>query len=204
MIRINLLPIKQLQAEVTRRRQITVGSAVLATVLVLLLGVYLYQSHQLSSLETELAGLRTELRVLNSKVKEVADLQVKIKESRGKQKIIDDLSRKKIGPVLVMASLSRATPTSLWLTDLKETGGTVTMNGLAVDNETIADFMRSLSASKFFTNVELIESTEGTGPSASMKKFSIKTKVMYRPPDPPPAADRTKAGAPAKKVEKKG
>lgn len=204
MIRINLLPIKQLQAEVTRQRQITVGSAVLGTVLVLLGGVYLYQSHQLSSLETELAGLRTELRVLNSKVKEVADLQVKIKESRGKQKIIDDLNRKKIGPVLVMASLSRATPTSLWLTDLKETGGTVTMNGLAVDNETIADFMRSLSASKFFTNVELVESTEGTGPSASMKKFAIKTKVMYRPPDLPPAADKSKAGAPAKNVEKKG
>jgi len=204
MIRINLLPVKQLQAEVTRRRQITIAAVVLGSAVVLLLGVYLYQTYRLSELEKELAGLRTELRLLNAKVKEVADLQVKIKEARGKQKIIDNLKQKKTGPVLVMASLSRATPMTLWLTDLKETGGTVVMNGMATDNESVADFMRSLDASKFFTAVELVESTKGVGPTAALKKFSIKTKITYRPPDPPAAANKTKAGAPAKKVETKG
>ncbi len=204
MIRINLLPFKQRQAEVSRKRQIIIGSAALGSVLVLLLGIYLYQSHRLTELEQELAGLRTELRVLNAKVKEIADLQVKIKEARGKQKIIDDLNRKKTGPVLVMASLSRATPTSLWLTDLSETAGSVTMNGLAADNETIAEFMRSLDGSKFFNNVELVESVRGTDANASRKKFSIRARVNYRPPDRPRAADKSKAGAAAKKQEKKG
>jgi type IV pilus assembly protein PilN len=202
MIRINLLPFKQLQAEVSRRRQLTIGSVALGSVLLLLLGAYLYQSHRLSSLEEELAGLRTELQVLNTKVKEVADLQVKIKEARGKQKIIDGLKQKKTGPVLVMASLSRATPTSLWLTDLREAGGNVTMNGLATDNESIADFMRSLDQSKFFTNVELVESTQGAGTSSSLKKFSVKAKVLYQPPDTPPVPNKSKAGTAVKKEEK--
>lgn len=203
MIRINLLPIKQLQAEVSRRRQITIGSVVLGAVLLSLLGVYLYQSHKLTSLEEELAGLRRELQVLNAKVKEVADLQVKIKESRGKQKIIDNLNQKKTGPLLVMASLSRATPTSLWLTDLREAGGNVTMNGLAADNETIADFMRALDASKFFTNVDLVESTQGTGTNASVKRFSVKAKVIYRPPDTTAVMSKSKAATAVKKEEKK-
>ena len=203
MIRINLLPIKQLQAEVSRRRQITMGSVILGAVLLSLLGIYLYQSHRLTSLEEELASLRGELQVLNAKVKEVADLQVKIKEARGKQKIIDDLNRKKTGPVLVMASLSKATPTSLWLTDLREAGGSVTMNGLAIDNETIADFMRSLDASRFFSNVELVESTQGTAANSSLKRFSIKAKVLYRPPDPRVSGDKSKTNTALKKEEKK-
>jgi len=201
MIRINLLPIKQLQAEVTRRREIIIGSTVLGIALVILLGGYLYQSYQLTSLEKELAGLRTELQALNAKVKEVSDLQVKIKDLRGKQKIIEDLNNKKSGPVLVMASLSSATPASLWLTDLREGGGNVTMNGLATDNETIANFMRSLATSKHFTNVELIEATQGAGPTATLKKFAIKVRAVYRPPTPPAAG--AKPAAPVKKEEKK-
>lgn len=204
MIRINLLPFKQLQAEVSRRRQIVIGSAVLGSVLVLLLATYLYQSHQLATLERELAALRTELQALNTKVKDVAQLQAKIKEAREKQKIIDDLTRKKTGPVLVMASLSRATPTSLWLSDLTETGGNVAMNGWAADNETIADFMRSLEASRFFTNVELVESVRGPDAKTSLKKFSIRARVSYRPPDTPLGADNPKSGPARKKEEKKG
>lgn len=201
MIHINLLPIKEQQAEVARRREIIIASAVLGFALLTLLGSYLYQSYQLTSLEKELAGLRTELQALNAKVKEVADLQVKIKDLRGKQKIIDDLNNKKSGPVLVMASLSLATPASLWLTDLRESGGNVTMNGLAADNETVANFMRSLATSKHFAAVELIETTQGVGPTAALKKFAIKARVVYRQPNPPPAA--AKAVAPVKKEEKK-
>ena len=201
MIRINLLPIKQLQAEVTRRREIIVGSTILSLALLILLGSYLYQSYQLSSLEKELAGLRTELQALNAKVKEVADLQIKIKDLRGKQKIIEDLNNKKSGPVLVMASLSSATPSSLWLTDLRESGGNVTLNGLAADNQTVANFMKALEASKHFTNIELIETTQGVGPTAALKKFAIRSRLIYRAPTP--ASTEPKAGAPTKAGEKK-
>ena len=173
MIRINLLPVKALRAEVERRREIIIGSTVLAVVVVLLVGIHGYRSYQLSQLQTDLTTLRNELQALNVKIKEVGDLQVKIKDLRGKNKIIEDLNRKKSGPVLVMESLSNSTPGSLWLTDLRESGGNVTMNGLAVDNQTIADFLKSIAASKYFNNVELIETTQGAGPSASLKKFSV-------------------------------
>jgi type IV pilus assembly protein PilN len=204
MIRINLLPVKQLQAEVTRRREIIIGSVVFGVALLALLGSYLYQTYQLTQLENQLAGLRTELQALNAKVKEVGDLQVKIKEFRGKHKIIEDLNNKKSGPVLVMASLSLATPASLWLTDLREGGGNVTMNGLAVDHETVANFMKGLAASKHFTNVELIETTQGAAPAAGLKRFAIKARMVYRAEIEQPKDGKTKVSAPAAKEEKKG
>jgi type IV pilus assembly protein PilN len=203
MIRVNLLPFKELQAEVSRRREIVIGSVVLGAVALLLAAAYFYQTYTLSRLEKEHAELRSEIETLNIKVKEVGDLQNRIKEFKGKHKIIEELNKKKSGPVLVMESLSSATPTSLWLTELRESGGGVTMNGLAIDNQTIADFMKSLAASKYFTDVELVESTQGAGPNASLKRFSIKTGVVYRPPDPPPPEAKAKAATSAKPAEKK-
>ncbi len=196
MIRINLLPVKELQAEVTRRREMIIGCSVLGVSLLLLLGTHLFQSYQFTHREKELAALRTELQALNAKVKEIADLQVKIKDLRSKQKIIDDLNSKKSGPVLVMASLSQATPASLWLTELRENGGIITMNGLASDNETVATFMKSLAGSKYFTGVELIETTQGVKATEGLKKFALKARAIYRPKNPAPAD--SKNGAPAK------
>ncbi len=204
MIRINLLPVKALQAEVARRRDLILGGVTLGTLMLLLIASYLYQRHELSRLQTELASLRAELQALNVKVKEVGDLQNKIKDLRSKNKIIENLNRKKSGPVLVMESLSSATPNSVWLTELRESGGSVTMNGLAVDNQSIADFMKAISLSKFFNNVELVESTQGSGATASLKKFSIKCGVVYRPAETPPAPAKSPAAAPVKKEEKKG
>ena len=204
MIRINLLPFKALQAEVTRQREITIGAVVLGSVLYLLAAAHIYQSYALTQLEKELAGLRSDIQALNVKVKQVGDLQTKIKDLKGKNKIIEDLNKKKSGPVLVMESLSTATPASLWLTDMRESGGNLTLNGVATDNQTVADFMRALAASKYFSSVELIETTQGAGPTASLKKFSIKAGVVYRPPEAVPAEAKAKADGGAKKAEKKG
>ena len=204
MIRINLLPVKALQAEVTRRREIIIGAVVFGAVLALLIGTHIYQTLELAGLQSELASLRADLQALNVKIKEVGDLQNKIKDLRSKNKIIENLNKKKSGPVLVMENLSSATPNSLWLTDLRESGGNVTMNGLAVDNQTIADFMKAIALSKHFNNVELVETTQGAGPTAALKKFSIRTGVLYRSPEAVPAATKTKIDTPAKKEEKKG
>jgi type IV pilus assembly protein PilN len=203
MIRINLLPIKALQAEVTRRREIITGSSVLGSLLVLLIGAHIYQSREISQLQNELAALRSELQTLNLKVKEVGDLQNKIKDFRSKNKIIEDLNKKKSGPVLVMESLSSAMPTSLWLTEFKESGGSLTMNGVAVDNQTIAEFMKAIAQSKYFKNVELIETTQGTGATGALKKFALKTSVVYRPAEAVPPSNKPAPNPGAKKEEKR-
>jgi type IV pilus assembly protein PilN len=185
MIRVNLLPVKDLEAEVSRRHDLAVAGIALGAMVIVMLGLYLYQSYEMSTLNRELAGLRSEIQVLNTKVKQVGDLQNKIKQFTSKNKIIEDLEKKKVGPVRVMESLSMATPTSLWLTELKETGGKLVLNGLAVDNQTVADFMKALAASSYFREVELVETTQGGASTGPYKKFSIRTTVSYQPQLPP-------------------
>jgi type IV pilus assembly protein PilN len=199
MIRINLLPVKELKAEVVRRRELMIGGISLALTGVLILGVHGYQWRRASALGKELDGLRKELQVLNVKAKDVAELQRKIKEFEGKNKVIDDINKKKSGPVRVMESLAVATPSALWLTEFKETGGNLTITGVAVDNQTIAEFLKALAAHTYFSNTELVETTQNQQAGMPPRRFLIKSRLTYQPKVPSTSALKSvSAPAPTK------
>jgi type IV pilus assembly protein PilN len=181
MIRINLLPVKELKAEVSRRREVVFGGICLGLTLATIAGVYGIQYGRIAGLQDELEGLRAELASLNLKAKSVGDLQAKIKEVKSKHEIIEDINRKKSGPVRVMQSLSAATPRALWLTQFKETGGNLTITGVATDNQTIAEFLKALGSHAYFRNTELVETTQADQAGAASKRFSIKSRLFYQP-----------------------
>jgi type IV pilus assembly protein PilN len=185
MIRLNLLPVRELNAESDRRRDLIVAGVSLATATLILAGIYLYQSAHLSHLANELPVIRKEVEVLNGKVKELGNLEAKIKELRSKHKVIEDLRGQKMGPTLVMDSLAAAIPSSLWLVELKQSGGSLIMNGLAMDNQSVAEFIRSLSRSGHFRDVELVETTQADQKTGPFKKFSIQSGISYRVPATP-------------------
>ena len=191
MIRINLLPVKELKAEGVRRRELMIGGVSLALTGVLILGVYAYQWRQTSNLEKELDELRKELQVLNVKAKDVMELQRKIKEFEGKNKVIDDINKKKSGPVRVMESLALATPSALWLTEFKETGGNLTITGVAVDNQTIAEFLKALASHAYFGNTELVETTQNQQAGMPPRRFLIKSRLTYQPNVPSKSAAKS-------------
>ncbi|MFQ5904673.1 MAG: PilN domain-containing protein [Candidatus Binatia bacterium] len=200
MIRVNLLPIREITEKFGRRQEIIIAGLSLVLTIVLIIGVYLFQSTRLSSLEKDLADLRKEVAALNAQVKGMGGIEKKISDLKSKLKVIGDLNKKKTGPVRVMESLSSATPSRLWLTQFKETGGSLSLNGLAIDNQTIADFLEALSNSVYFKNVDLVETTQSKQGQVPLKKFSIRSKLLYQPP---PTPSPKKAGA-TKKEGKQG
>lgn len=203
MIRINLLPVKALTAEVGRRQDLLIGGISLVLTLGLAVGLYLFQGIRLYGLGTETDGLKKEIEALNVQLKEVGNLQQQVKALEGKIKVIDDLTKKKVGPVKIMEGLSLATPSRLWLTEFRESGGNLAINGIAVDNQTVADFLKSLSTFVYFNNVDLVETTQFEQDGVSLKKFSIRSQLFYQPPSPPAPAQKAGTGpAPTKEVKK--
>jgi type IV pilus assembly protein PilN len=181
MIRINLLPVREIKAEVSRRRELTLGALGLGATLTVIAGVYLVQHGRVVFLEKEIAGLRSELVTLNVQAKGVKDLENKIKEVKSKHQVIEDIDKKKAGPVRVMQSLSAATPGALWLTEFKEIGGNLTITGIAVDNQTIAEFLRALGSHAYFKNTELVETVQSDQSGLPQRRFTIKSKLLYQP-----------------------
>ncbi|MBI4523544.1 MAG: PilN domain-containing protein [Deltaproteobacteria bacterium] len=205
MIRINLLPVRQIKAKFGRRKDLMIAGASLAVTAVLIAGLHLYQSHQRSNLEKELASLQAEIETLNVKVREVADVEKKIADLKGKLTIIEDLARRKVGPVRVMESLSAAVPPSVWLTEFRESAGSLALTGIAIDNQTLADFLKALDKFVYFKNVDLIESSQDdkSSPPAKSFKFSVRGQVLYQPLPSPPETKPGPSGVSQRQEQKK-
>lgn len=177
MIRINLLPVREIKAEVGRRQDLVIAGISLGLTLAVVLSVYLFQFFRISGHEKELAALRKEVETLNAQTKEVSELETKIREVKQKLSAIDQLSGRKTGPVHVMESLTSAVPPTLWLTEFVESGGNLSIVGYSVDNQTIADFLKALSSLPHFKNVDLVEAIQDE--QQGRKKFTVRASVSY-------------------------
>lgn len=206
MIRLNLLPIKEAERALGRRQQLSLIALGVAVALLIMIVPFVIQGRQLTWLDEQIVTLNKEIQQFNVQVKEVHDIDRVKKEVETKLRIIEDLNRKRVGPSRVLDDLSIATPDNLWLIDFNENNGQTTITGLALDNETIARFMRQLQGSPYFHGVDLVETsrtnpqvtTAGQSP-VSFTRFIVKAGVDYfgrdgKPPEPPKAPVRTQAG----------
>lgn len=200
MIRINLLSVRDAEREVGRRnegRLIVLGGVLAVTVL---FAVEVWSRLAMSPLRSEYAELTTRVKQLDEQTVELTELQKKKSELDAKLKTINDLQQRRVGPAKVLADLSDAAPEQVWLLDFTEDNGAVTVTGLAFDNQTIAKFMRNLGASKYFVDVDLVETTQTTLKDAQVKKFVVKARLSYGGPSAAPDSkhpESPKGGAPA-------
>lgn len=212
MIRLNLLPIKEAERALGRRQQISLVALGLVTTLVMMLIPYLIQGRKLTTLETRIETINKEVQTMNLQVREVHEIDRLKKDVQTKLQIIQELNRKRIGPARVLDDLSLAAPDNLWLIDFSESRSSATFTGLALDNETIAKFMRQLQASPYFHAVDLVETSQQQAAQGSttpqFTRFIVKAAIDYfgrdgKPPEPPAGetpGERGQPGQPAAAV----
>lgn len=187
MIRVNLLPLKEAEKALGRRQQYAVAALGACVALLIMVVPYMIQGRRLASLDRDIETVKAEIERYNDQVAEVKDLDRLKIELKTKLRIIEDLNDKRVGPAHVLADLSIATPDNLWLIDFKEAAGAVTLTGMALDNETIARFMRDLQTSNYFHAVDLVETSRssqlpqlrGVTPNMSFTRFIVKAQIDY-------------------------
>lgn len=156
MIRINLLPFRAARKKENIRRQLTIFALSVVFLLVVMAYYYMKLSTTLSNLKKEEQQIRVELAGYKKTIERINSLEKKIAEIRKKLDVIKDLEKKKTGPVLLLDQIATAVPKEkLWLTSLDEKKGKLTLNGTAMDNETVAVFMTNLENSELITSVDL-------------------------------------------------
>jgi type IV pilus assembly protein PilN len=113
-----------------------------------------------------------ELEAINRQVKEIQD---RLNRLRAKMDIIQRLDANRTGSVRIMDALtSLVVEQKMWLTSLTEAGGQMTLTGVAVDDKTVADFMRRLNASPYFDQVSLVfTKQEDMGQDRKFKGFTV-------------------------------
>lgn len=211
MTRINLLPVKEAQLANQRRQQISVAVLGACLVAVLMVAPYILQKREIARLDEEIESLKVEVARYEAMTREVKDLDKRRADLQAKLDVIADLDRKRVGPARVLLDLSESVPEKLWVEDFGETSGSANIVGWALDNQTVAAFMRQLEASDYFNNVDLTEATQpdgtgqqvralpGAGAAVNFKRFVIRAHINYfgkgakSETDEPQGADGTQA-----------
>ncbi len=178
MIRINLLPIREERRRESARQYISICVLSMALLLVFIALVHIRMGRKIDSLNSEIKTTQEEVNRLTAIVGDVKRYEKRKKELQEKIRIIEMLNSKKTGPVRMLDGLGQNTPGKLWVTSLKEDNLKLTLNGIALDNETIARFMRNLEGSPRFSGIELIESQQNIQGEMKLESFNINCQVV--------------------------
>ncbi|MDH4428600.1 MAG: PilN domain-containing protein [Acidovorax sp.] len=158
MILINLLPHRE--AARKRRReafQATMFGSLLIG-LVVAGAIYWWFQMMIADQQGKNAFLQTEIKVLESQIKEIASIEDEIAALRARQKAVEDLQSDRNLPVHLLNELVRQLPDGVYITNLRQEGQTITLQGTAQSNERVSEMLRNLSGNTpWFTRPELIE-----------------------------------------------
>ena len=192
MIRINLLPYRAAQKKENIRRQISIF--VLAVFMVV--GVLVYYNISLNNdidgLNTQIKNTKSMLAQVEKQAKKVDEIKKAFDTLKQKTHVIKSLeTNRKIAVQLldnmttlvaekVTISQSEASADSdtkpvkrLWFTNFQENQDQINLQGIALDNKTIADFMSRLEASSLFMNVNLKTIKQQKINELNLKSFEI-------------------------------
>ena len=136
-------------------------------------------SNEIEALNIDIGEKEQELVRLEKVTKEVKDLEAKEAEYNSKIAVIANLKMSKLGPVRILDDLNGSVPEHAWVVSLKEEAGLMRIDGKAIDNQTIAGFMRELEQSDYVKSVDLGETRQSDERGAKIKAFSLSAVVQY-------------------------
>lgn len=178
MLKINLLPIRQLQQHARARNEIFGFVTVFIFLLVILGIIVTLQANQATAIQTETTRLNQEKQTYDKILAEIKKLEADKKELENKISIIKKLKKDSSITVHVLDEVSRKLDsTRMWLTALDQQGKSLSLTGIALDNKTIAEFMDTLDASPFISDVNLSDSSLTKVAGQDLKAFSIQCTV---------------------------
>jgi len=158
VILINLLPHRE--AARKRRREafqaVMLASALAGLAIAAL--IYLWFQGQITEQQGRNELLRSEIRVLEGQIKEIATIEEEITALQARQNAVENLQADRNLPVHLLNELVAQLPDGVYVTSLKQEGDIVTMQGMAQSNERVSEMLRNLSDNTpWFSKPELVE-----------------------------------------------
>jgi type IV pilus assembly protein PilN len=178
MIKINLLLARKEKKKIGMRKEMVV---LIFSVVFLLVFLLLFQwkiGKEKDDTLAQISETRREINRYKSLTTELIKQKEVQKTLQEKLNVINALRKEKDTPARVLDELSIDKPEKIQLESLRKEGSKLGIEGIALDDETVANFMTSLRKSKVFKNVDLIVSEQIEQSKIKLKKFSLSCDII--------------------------
>lgn len=205
MILINLLPHREEKRQ-QRKKAFFVALGLAAVVGAVAAGGWYSVLQQMKAAQVvRNETLRTEIKKLDTQIKDIAMLRTEIEALKARQKAVEDLQTDRNIPVYLLDELSKQAPEGIYLSTIKQNGNIVTVTGVAQTNERVSEFLRNtLYNSPWLERPELVEIKAATVQARDRDRerdqrrlFDFTMRVSIKRPPSAVSADAA-ASAPVK------
>ena len=191
MIRINLLPFRAARKKENVRRQISIFLLSFVFLLVVVIYYNVNLNQQINRLKVKNKETTVQLEKYKKINNEIAQIKKNLTLLNQKIDVINNLNGSRTEAVLLLDSMTELIiPERMWFTSFTLKGDKIALKGIAMDERTIADFMKNLEGSYANVALKSMQQKKIEGKNVNLKDFSFEM------------AKRKKQKTPDKKPEK--
>jgi len=155
MARINLLPWRAERRAQRQRDFVTMLALAAVAGALLSFLLWFYYDRQISGQTDRNAYLTAEIQKVESQIKEIEALDKQKDRLLARKKVIEELQANRSQMVHLFDSLVRTIPDGVALSNIKQEGEVLTLEGRAQSNARVSAYMRNLESSGWMTKPEL-------------------------------------------------
>ncbi|MCB1976015.1 MAG: PilN domain-containing protein [Nitrosomonas sp.] len=157
MIRINLLPHRELKRK-ARQQQIGISAgAVFAVSLFIIWAGYDVIAGKIETQNGRNQFLNNQIAVLDRQIAEIKDIKNQTQELLSRKDVVETLQGNRAEVVHLLDQLVRQLPDGVYLKSIKQNGQNVNLNGYAQSNTWVSSLMKNLESSRWLETPVLIE-----------------------------------------------
>lgn len=179
MIRINLLPRQEIREPKRGYGELLLGLLALLAVIGVILATHFSQAGKIKNVKRDIKRTEQKIDDLKEVEKKVNEFIEKNKELERRIQIIAELEKRRSGPLFVMDALSSSIPERAWVNEITSRGGSARIEGIAWNEFTVADFMKSLQKSNYFKNVRLRVIEKKQVSNLPLRSFEISSNLDF-------------------------
>lgn len=195
MIRVNLLPHREMKRAAQQR------SFVIAAVAMIALGagaIFLVHGIFASQIEGQKARnkfLDEQIASLDKQIEEIRRLREQTQQLLARKRVVETLQSNRAEVVQLFDQIARQLPDGVYLRNIKQTGTKVNIVGLAQSNARVSTLLRNLESSPWLDNATLVEIKVATVSGQRLNEFILNVDVSRQKAEAA-AAPGSSAGTP--------
>lgn len=157
MIRINLLPHREAARKERREQFFVLAGLVTVLATLIVFAVYTLIAGYVSNQESSNDFLKKEISTLDKQLDQIKRLKEQTQALLSRKQVIENLQRDRGETVYLLSELVKQVPEGVYLKSLKQDGLKVSITGYAQSNARVSALMRTIEASPWLENPQLIE-----------------------------------------------
>ncbi len=173
MARINLLPWRADRRELRKREFfMQLGIAAAGAVLAVILWAF-WMNLRIDNQNDRNTYLQGEIKQLDAQIAEIKDLEKTKSALLARKQIIEQLQESRAQMVHLFDELVKTIPDGARLSSLKQATDTLTLDGVAQSNATVAQYMRNIEASPWLGMADLIKTENKHSDNRTPYEFEL-------------------------------